>query len=79
MNNIELSELDPVGSELFQDSENFLQELTEDEMEGIGGGGIFDFDFDIDIKVTFFGNTIFTANTNTINANTVGNINSLVG
>lgn len=78
MTNIELSELNPAGSELFQDSENFLQELTEEEMEGIGGG-LFDFNFDFDFKLTFFGNTIFTANTNTINANTIGNANSVIG
>jgi hypothetical protein len=46
---IKISELRPVGSELFQDSESFLNELNEQEMlatiggdddDGNGGGNI---------------------------------------
>jgi bacteriocin-like protein len=36
--NIKISELRPVGSELFQDSESFLNELNEQEMSTIEGG-----------------------------------------
>jgi hypothetical protein len=40
MSNITISELRPAGSELFQDSESFLNELTDREMLEIEGGGI---------------------------------------
>ncbi|AFZ35758.1 hypothetical protein Sta7437_2210 [Stanieria cyanosphaera PCC 7437] len=39
MTNIRLSELHPVGSELFQDSESFLNELNTEELGEILGGG----------------------------------------
>ncbi|WP_033366594.1 hypothetical protein [Mastigocladopsis repens] len=38
MANIKISELRPAGAELFQDSESFLNELTEREMWGVEGG-----------------------------------------
>ncbi|WP_033336100.1 hypothetical protein [Scytonema hofmannii] len=38
MANIEISNLLPAGSELFQDSESFLNEMTEREIEDIKGG-----------------------------------------
>ncbi|NJL63519.1 MAG: hypothetical protein HC903_18900 [Methylacidiphilales bacterium] len=38
MANIEISQLHPVGSELFQDSESFLNELNEQELGAMGGG-----------------------------------------
>jgi hypothetical protein len=34
---IKISELRPVGSELFQDSESYLNELNEQEMQILGG------------------------------------------
>jgi hypothetical protein len=34
---IKISELRPVGSELFQDSESYLNELNEEEMQILGG------------------------------------------
>lgn len=37
MANIQLSELNPLGSELFQDSENFLNELNDQEMGEVMG------------------------------------------
>ena len=38
---IQINDLRPVGSELFNDSESFLQELsTEDINEVLGGGAI---------------------------------------
>ena len=38
MAEIKLSELRPAGSELLQDSENFLNELNEREIENVVGG-----------------------------------------
>ena len=41
MSKIKISELSPVGLKLFQDSENFLNELTDSEMKPIMGGATF--------------------------------------
>ncbi|WP_193200059.1 hypothetical protein [Nostoc sp. MG11] len=38
MANIEIDNLHPTGSALFQDSENFLNELSDREMWGVQGG-----------------------------------------
>ena len=38
MAEINLSELRPAGSELLEDSENFLNELNEREIENVVGG-----------------------------------------
>lgn len=38
MPGIKISELSPVGVQLFQDSESFLNELTEEELDSIVGG-----------------------------------------
>jgi hypothetical protein len=38
MASIEISNLHPIGSELFQDSESFLNELTDQEMWSVEGG-----------------------------------------
>lgn len=38
MANIELSDLQPAGSELFQDSESYLNELGESEVGLVQGG-----------------------------------------
>lgn len=37
MSNIKISELRPAGTELFQDSESYLNELTVEEMSIFGG------------------------------------------
>lgn len=37
MANIEVNDINPVGSELFADSESFLNELNNDEMDIQGG------------------------------------------
>ncbi|OUL17854.1 hypothetical protein [Nostoc sp. 106C] len=59
---IKISELRPAGSELFQDSESFLNELSENrEVDQVLGGL----------------NTIATANANTLNANTFTNVNTI--
>ena len=38
MSEIKLSELRPAGSELLQDSESFLTELSDRELENVAGG-----------------------------------------
>lgn len=38
MANIKLFELSPAGSELFQDAENFLSELSDRELSNVVGG-----------------------------------------
>ncbi len=38
MSKIKLSELRPAGSELLQDSESFLAELSDQELENVVGG-----------------------------------------
>ncbi|MBW4677374.1 MAG: hypothetical protein KME52_26255, partial [Desmonostoc geniculatum HA4340-LM1] len=38
MSNIAISNLRPAGADLFQDSENFLHELTEQEIADVLGG-----------------------------------------
>ncbi len=76
MSSIKISELRPAGSELFQDSESFLNELNDGhEMEHVLGGG--------HKKGGFFGSIgiSITAQTNvgnTVNANTVGNVNTVL-
>jgi hypothetical protein len=39
MANITVSDLRPAGSDLFADSESFMQELTEQEIRKLLGGG----------------------------------------
>ena len=39
MAEIKITELRPAGSELFQDSESFLNELNDQEMSIVGGTG----------------------------------------
>jgi len=70
MASIKISELSPVGAELFQDSESFLNELNGHEMEHVVGGGK---------KYSFYYNyqvSVQSINGNTINANTFGNVNT---
>jgi hypothetical protein len=42
MANMTISDLRPAGSDLFADSENFLQELTEQEIGNVLGGVLAD-------------------------------------
>ncbi|MEH1909626.1 MAG: hypothetical protein V7L05_05490 [Nostoc sp.] len=74
MASIKISELRPVGSELFQDSESFLQELGAQEM-GITGG----FTIANSIANTAANSSVVVAtrNANSVNANTVGNVNTV--
>lgn len=81
MPQIKISELLPAGSELFQGSENFLNELTDDEMILVEGGARRSVNLksvaNVNINVT--ANTVFSANGNTIVGNTIGNGVTAVG
>ncbi len=74
MASIKISELHPAGSDLFQDSESFLNELTEDEL-GLEGGGD---KTKIKIKIKSIAITVISVNGNTINANTYGTGNTAI-
>ncbi|KYC37647.1 hypothetical protein WA1_40005 [Scytonema hofmannii PCC 7110] len=79
MSAIKISDLRPAGHKLFEDSENYLHELTESEMMVVGGNrlrSIVVVELD---NISVFAATVVTANANTINANTIGNTNSFVG
>jgi hypothetical protein len=39
MTNLKITELNLIGSELFDDSENFLEDLTDDDLENLQGAG----------------------------------------
>ena len=71
MASIKISELRPAGSELFQDSESFLNELSDREMGAIEGGA-----FTV-VGVSVSAQTVVSINGNTINANTIGNVNTV--
>ena len=71
MASIKISELRPAGSELFQDSESFLNELSEREMGSLEGGAL------TVVGVSLSAQTVVTANGNTINANTLTNVNTV--
>ncbi|KYC37645.1 hypothetical protein WA1_39995 [Scytonema hofmannii PCC 7110] len=74
MANIKISELRPAGSELFQDSESFLNELNEREMAGLEGGGYW-FVSNGSVGVSITAQTVVG---NTVNANTGGNVNTVI-
>ncbi len=78
---IQLTELTPAGYALLQDSESFLQELSENEM-GILGGRTLTLVIGtvgtINGNISILGNTVITANANSINANSVSNVNTVV-
>lgn len=80
MSKIILSDLRLAGSELFQDSESFLHELTEQSQFSIIGGRKRGFGAIVVIgDISIFAATVITANGNTINANTIGGANTVVG
>ncbi|OUL37309.1 hypothetical protein BV372_02620 [Nostoc sp. T09] len=68
---IKISELRPAGSELFQDSESFLNELNEKEALSLVGGA-----FTV-VGVSVSAQTVVSINGNSINANTIGNVNTV--
>ncbi|MEH2072418.1 MAG: bacteriocin [Nostoc sp.] len=51
MANIKLHDLSPAGSELFQDSESFLNELNTEELNNVNGG-LFGITITITITIT---------------------------
>ena len=74
MSNISISELRPAGSELFQDSESYLNELGDRETEMVQGGfTIVKVDISQDNKqlTANINNQQFTKNTATTFQNTV--------
>jgi hypothetical protein len=62
MASITLSELRPVGSELFQDSESYLNELGDREVNSVVGG-FFDYQYNSQLTTYQINNQQFTANT----------------
>ena len=74
MAEIQLSNLNPAGSELFQDSESYISELNEQEMGSVVGGFTFNAS-----AISVIGNSVIgnTAVGNSINANTFNNNNSV--
>jgi hypothetical protein len=78
MSNIDLTQLNAVGEELFEDKESYLHELAEDEM-GIVGGGFPFFFKSIGVGDPFPPVRAFAVaggnSGNTVNANTVGQNN----
>jgi hypothetical protein len=69
MANIDIFNLESSGSELFNDSENFLADLDEQETnEVVGGWG-----YNVGISVS-----VQTNVGNSRNANTFGNINTVI-
>ncbi|MCC5647542.1 hypothetical protein LC607_32470 [Nostoc sp. CHAB 5824] len=71
MASIKISELRPAGSELFQDSESFLNELNEKETLSLVGGAF------TAVGVSVSAQTVVSINGNSVNANTVGNVNTV--
>jgi hypothetical protein len=70
MASIKVSELRPTGSELFQDSESFLNELNDRDTNSVLGG-----------RGKFYVGISVSAQTvvgNTYNANTWGNVNTVI-
>lgn len=79
MSKITISDLRLAGSELFQDSESFLHELTEQSQFSIFGGRRKFGAIVVIGDISIFAATVVTANGNTINGNTIGAANTLAG
>ena len=73
---IKISELRPAGSELFQDSESFLNDLSEREVGAIEGarGVVISFGATVAVSITAQVNSV---NANSNNANGFTNINTV--
>ncbi len=79
MSNIEIHELSSSGSELFEDSESFLDELSDEETTALTGGRRLAYSVvSINSNVSVFSDSAITANANSINANTASNFNSVI-
>lgn len=79
MASIRISELRPAGSELFQDSESFLNELSENrEIDQVLGGR---FGGGFNVTGASISNNVNSNNNNVgnTNANTIGNVGNSFG
>ena len=65
---IKISELRPAGSELFQDSESFLNELNDQEMSTLGGGDLFISQATLSIGISILTASLVTKSNATIAA-----------
>ncbi|OUL17857.1 bacteriocin [Nostoc sp. 106C] len=70
MPSIHISELFPIGSKLFQDSETFLNEINDNELQNIKGGA----SIVSEVNNSAINNTFGNAQSDTTNN---GNINAL--
>jgi len=80
MASIKISELPPVGADLFQDGESFLDNLRDDEIGSIRGGNLhLNYQFFLEIlhrlsavsNIRLTDKTIQTAVSNSIHSNTI--------
>lgn len=77
MSEIQIRELASSGAELFDDSESFLDELSSEQAAGlVGGRGFTGVEINFNSNISIFSNTAITANSNSANANTIGNVNT---
>jgi hypothetical protein len=79
MSAIKISDLRPAGADLFQDSESFLQELGDNDLVSVQGGRRGFQSIVVIGDISVWAQTVFSANGNTINANTVGAVNTFAG
>lgn len=84
MSKLTISELHPVGFELLQDSESFLNELTDDELENVGGYRTFTIFWSSILKTIvsqsfskITAQSVNSINGETLNGRTVSNVNSI--
>jgi hypothetical protein len=79
MASIKIFELRPAGSELFQDSESFLNDLNEEETLALLGVGLADViaSLIMDVFASTNFNTINSIKTNTNNANSFYQVNTV--
>ncbi|MBE9181626.1 hypothetical protein IQ268_23975 [Oculatella sp. LEGE 06141] len=75
---IKIPTLNRVGSELFQDCETFLNELTDDETSSVNGGILLSLPFLGQLRSAIRPRTIFSTVSNTVNANTIGKVNTVI-
>jgi hypothetical protein len=68
MANLDIFNLEPAGSELFADNENFLADLNDSESGDVAGGywwgGYYNYNYQQSVQTNV---------TNTVNGNTIGN------
>jgi hypothetical protein len=74
MANIDISNLDNSGSDLFNDAENFLTDLNEQESGDVVGGWGYYYGYGYYNNQ----NSVISQNGNTVNANSFGNVNTVL-